>query len=57
MSKMHSRSTRKVWQPLNRKSQVVTTIALLAITVAQVQSSLRSTQAQSSQPVQQLSGH
>jgi hypothetical protein len=57
MSKMHSRSTRKVWQPLNRKSQIFATIALFAITVAQAQSFLRSTQAQSSQPVQQSSGH
>jgi hypothetical protein len=56
MSKMRARSTSKVWQPLNRKSQVLTTIALLAITMIQVQLSPRSVQGQSSQSVQQVLG-
>jgi hypothetical protein len=51
-----SKSTSKVWQPLNRKSQVFTTIALLAITVVQVQFSPRSVQGKSSQSVQRVSG-
>jgi len=56
MPKTHHHRARKIWQPLNRKSQILTTIAVLAIAVAQIHSwHTHSAQAHSSQlQLQQL---
>ena len=58
MSKIQPQYARKIWQPLNRKSQVLVTIAALAIAAFQIYSwHSRSVQAHPSQlqPVQQPS--
>jgi hypothetical protein len=58
MSNSQSKQARKIWQPLNRKSQILATIAVLAIAAFQMYSwYARSTHPQSSQmnPVQQPS--
>lgn len=57
MSKVNAQHSRKIWQPLNRRSQVLATIAVLSIAAFQLYSwNIRSTQALSSQlqPAQPL---
>ena len=38
MSKIQPQRTRKIWQPLNEKSQILTTIAVLAVAPFQIYS-------------------
>jgi hypothetical protein len=36
MSKHQSQRIRKIWQPLNRKSQIITTVAVLGLVAFQI---------------------
>ena len=58
MSNSQPKYARKIWQPLNRKSQILATLAVIAISAFQIYSwYARSAYPQSSQmnPVQQPS--
>lgn len=58
MSKIQPRYARKIWQPLNRKSQILATIAVLAVVAFQLHSRdphVAQPDSSQQQPVQQLS--
>jgi hypothetical protein len=51
MSKIQPRPARKIWQPLNRQSQILATIAALAVILLQIYSwSVRSGPSQPVRP-------